>query len=121
MLFEGVARAGKGVIAGILADLLGQMAAEDYVDKLPVLYSEFDESARFYQGRVALTQYFSTADDLVRKTPEFWVRYVLPKIDKEFWGLYRFLNQPYPKGPNPYLQGVEANVEKVRRQVAAAA
>src|SRR5437762_7694170 len=72
------------------ADLLGQMAAEDYVDKLPVLYSEFDESARFYQGRVALTPYFSTADDLVRKTPEFWVKYVLPKIDKEFWGLYLF-------------------------------
>ena len=103
------------------ADLLGQMAAEDYVDKLPVLYSEFDESARFYQGRVALTPYFSTADDLVRKTPEFWVKYVLPKIDKEFWGLYRFLNQPYPNGPNPYLHGVEANIEKVRRQVAAAA
>src|SRR5437899_4598149 len=29
------------------ADLLGQMAAPDYVDKLPILYLEFAESARF--------------------------------------------------------------------------
>ncbi len=102
-------------------DLLGQMAAEDYVDKLPILYSEFHESARFYEGRMAVTPYFSDAEDLVRKTPEFWIKYVLPKIEKEFWGLYRFLNQPYPNGPNPYLLGVEANIEKVRRLAAAAA
>lgn len=103
------------------ADLLGQMAADDYVDKLPILYAEFDESARFYEGKVALTQDFPAAIDLVRKTPDFWTHYVLPKITNEFWGLYKFLNRPYPAGPNVYLDRVEANIEKVRRQVAAAA
>ena len=103
------------------ADLLGQMAADDYVDKLPVLFAEFDESARFYEGKMALTQSFSSADDLVRQTPEFWDKYVVQKINNEFWGLYRFLNQPYPNGPNEYLQRVEANIEKVRRQLVAAA
>jgi len=102
------------------ADLLGQMAADDYVEKLPVLYSEFEESARFYEGKMAATQSFSGANDLVRKTPDFWTKYVLPKIKNEFWGLYRFLNRPYPNGPNYYLQRVEANIEKVRRQLAAA-
>jgi len=102
-------------------DLLGQMAADDYVEKLPVLYSEFDESARYYEGRMALTQYFPGAEDLVRKTPEFWTKYVLPKIINEFWGVHRFLNRPYPDGPNEYLQRVEANIDKVRRQVANAA
>ena len=29
------------------SDLLGQMAAADYVDKLPILYSEFAEAARY--------------------------------------------------------------------------
>src|SRR6184192_2771856 len=62
------------------ADLLGQMAADDYVEKLPVLFSEFDESARFYEGKMASTQNFSGANDLVRKTPDFWTKYVLPKI-----------------------------------------
>ena len=32
------------------ADLLGQMAAEDYVDKLPILYAEFAEAAALLQG-----------------------------------------------------------------------
>ena len=100
------------------ADLLGQMAADDYVEKLPVLYSEFEESARFYEGKMAATQSFSGANDLVRKTPDFWTKYVLPKIKNEFWGLYRFLNRPYPNGPNYYIQRVEANIEKVRRQLA---
>ena len=103
------------------ADLLGQMAAEDYVEKLPILHAEFDESARFYEGKMTLTQYFPAADDLMRKTPEFWTNYVLPKIVKEFWGLHKFLNQPYPNGPNPYLDRIEANIEKVRRQTATAA
>ena len=99
------------------ADLLGQMAAEDYVEKLPTLFSEFDESARFYKGKMALTESFSSAADLVRKTPDFWKNYVLPKITNEFWGLHRFLNQPYPSGLNDYLQRVEANIAKVQKQL----
>jgi len=102
------------------ADLLGQMAANDYVDKLPVLFTEFDESMHFYEGKMALTQSFSSADDLMRKTPDFWTKYVVSKINNEFWGLYRFLSQPYPNGTNDYLQRVEANIEKVRRQLSAA-
>jgi hypothetical protein len=101
------------------ADLLGQMAAADYVEKLPILFSEFDESAHFYQGKMALTESFSSADDLIRKTPHFWKNYVLPKITNEFWRLYRFLNQPYPNGPNQYLQRIESNIVKVEQQLAA--
>src|SRR5438034_5772973 len=101
------------------ADLLGQMAADDYVEKLPILFAEFDESARFYEGKMALTQSFCSATDLIRKTPDFWRKYVLPKINDEFWGLYRFLNQPYPNGPNDYVRRVEANLAKVHQQLAA--
>jgi hypothetical protein len=101
------------------ADLLGQMAAADYVEKLPVLFSEFEESARFYEGKMIGLSTFSSADDLIRKTPEFWSKYVVPKIDNEFWGLYRFLNRPYPNGANWYLQRVEANVQKLRQRLSA--
>jgi hypothetical protein len=102
------------------SDLLGQMAASDYVDKLPILYTEFDESARFYEGKMTGLNTFASADDLVRKTPDFWVKYVLPKINNEFWGLYRFLNKPYPNGPNWYVQSVEANVQRLRAQLSPA-
>jgi hypothetical protein len=100
-------------------DLLGQMSADDYVEKLPILYAEFEESARFYEGKMVGTLEFTSVEDLIRKTPDFWTGYVVPKMQGDFWGLFKFLNQPYPNGPNPYLLKVQANIDRVRRQLAA--
>lgn len=96
------------------ADLLGQMAAPDYVDKLPVLYEEFVEAARFNGGNAPMVGGFASAEDLMKKTPVFWERYVRPKIEREFLGLYRFLANPVPSGPNNYLRCIEANIERLR-------
>jgi hypothetical protein len=101
------------------ADLLGQMAADDYVDKLPVLYSEFAEAAKYEKDKTSTVGMFSSADDLRRKTPVFWEKYVQLKLDRDFAGLYRFCNQPYPSGPNYYRQRIEANIERLRRELAA--
>jgi len=101
------------------ADLLGQMAASDYVEKLPILYLEFDESARFNKGTGTLLGKFRSAEELMRHTPVFWETYVKPKIDGDFQKLYRFLQDPYPNGPNWYLCWVEANIARLRRQSAA--
>jgi hypothetical protein len=97
-------------------DLLGQMSAPDYVDKLPVLYAEFEESARYYEGKMLGIVAFTSAADLMRRTPDFWSGYVMPKIEEDFWGVYKFLNRPYPHGPNEYIQKVEANMERLRGQ-----
>jgi predicted metal-dependent HD superfamily phosphohydrolase len=102
------------------ADLLGQMAAADYVDKLPVLYAEFAEAARYSRDANHPVTMFSSAADLRRKTPEFWETYVRPKLEKDFGGLHRFLNDPYPSGPNEYVERVEANIERLRSELAAA-
>ncbi len=96
------------------ADLLGQMAALDYVDKLPVLYEEFVEASRFTPGAASSLSGFSSAQDLMHKTPAFWERYVRPKLDRDFLGLYRFLAKPIPSGTNDYLNGVEANMARLR-------
>jgi hypothetical protein len=100
------------------ADLLGQMAAVDYVDKLPILYSEFAEAANYNAGKMKAGGFFSSADDLMQKTPLFWEKYVQSKISREFLGLYRFLSQPYPDGPNFYVDQIEANVARIRRELA---
>jgi hypothetical protein len=99
------------------ADLVGQMAAEDYVDKLPVLYSEFSE-AEAHSGPGFITG-FTSAEDLMQKTPMFWKKIVLGKLDHEFGGLYQFLNSPYPHGPNAYLNRIEANVERLKKRAPA--
>jgi hypothetical protein len=101
------------------ADLLGQMAAQDYVDKLPVLYAEFAEAAKHDQEQTSFVRMFSSLDDLRRKTPDFWEKYVLPKLNREFIGLYRFLNDPFPSGPNFYTRRIEANIERLRSELSA--
>ena len=96
-----------------IADLLGQMAAPDYVEKLPALYLEFAEAARHdgpNAGRMAACR---SAGELARNTPSFWENYVLPKINNDFGRLHVFLNTPYPDGPNPYLQAIRYNLSRI--------
>ncbi|HET7624782.1 MAG TPA: hypothetical protein VFM25_05905 [Verrucomicrobiae bacterium] len=97
------------------ADLMSQMAAPDYVDKLPLLYEELAEAERFTNnpGRVPA---FSSAADLMRKSPAFWENYVRPRLSDDLGGLFRFLNEPFPDGPNEYLIGIEANVKSLRER-----
>jgi hypothetical protein len=95
------------------ADLLGQMAAPDYVDKLPTLYEEFLEAGRFSGNSGAVG--FASVEDLVRKTPGFWEKYVVPKISTDFRGLFQFLACSEPGGCNEYLAHIEANIERIRR------
>ncbi len=111
-------------IAGLAlgtADLLGQMAAEDYVDKLPILYAEFAEAARYAEDRTQFVAMFSSEADLMQKTPAFWEKFVRIKLDTDFGGLHAFLNDPYPSGPNWYFERIEANLNRLRRQLASAA
>jgi hypothetical protein len=100
------------------SDLLGQMAAEDYIDKLPILYSEFAEAAAYSRGKTHMVNMFSSAADLMQQTPVFWEKYVQPKLNRDFGGMYRFLNHPFPSGPNHYLEQVEANMERLHLQLA---
>ena len=100
------------------ADLLGQMAADDYVEKLPVLYDEFAEAARFSHDNKSFVAMYSGAQDLTQKTAGFWENYVLPKLERDFEGLYHFLNSPYPAGPNFYVKRIETNIQKLQKLVA---
>lgn len=100
------------------ADLLGQMAALDYVDKLPILYAEFAEAARYDGGQNGFLGDFKGADDLVQRTPAFWREFVFPKLGQELSGLYRYLNDPYPDGPNEYLRRIENNMGCIQQKFA---
>jgi hypothetical protein len=43
----------------------------------------------------------------------------VPKLQRDFRGLYRFLSNPYPDGPNAYVDRIQANIEKLRRRTVA--
>lgn len=98
------------------ADLLGQMAAPDYIDKLGILFQEFDEANQF-TGRTSGPGVFGTVEELRRKTPDFWERYVLPKVNNDFQAMFRFLSRPYPNGVNPYLDRIHNNIQRLRDEL----
>ena len=101
------------------ADLLGQMAAPDYVERLPVLFLEFEEAAKFSPGEAPQTMRFGSAAELMQDTPNFWANYVWPKIDRDFGAIHRFLCDPFPGGPNFYLDAVAANLVRLKERTAA--
>ena len=101
------------------ADLLGQMAAGDYVEKLPILYSEFAEAAEFTKDQPHFIGSFSSASDLMRKTPGFWQKFVLVKLEKDLGSLHRFLSEPYPNGRNEYLSCIEGNMSVLKQRLEA--
>jgi hypothetical protein len=103
------------------SDLLGQMAAEDYIDKLGILFSEFEESAQFNSGKFSGAGAFSSVEDLRNKTPMFWERYVLPKIKGDFLGLYRYLGRPVAQDDNDYLARIRSNLDRLQRELESAA
>jgi len=98
------------------ADILGQMSAPDYVDKLPFLHQEFLEAARHDGRKAARLAAYTSPEELIRNTPSFWESYVLPKINGDFGCLYRFLTVPFPDGPNQYLQRVQQNIDRIQHQ-----
>ena len=101
------------------ADYLGQMAAPDYVDELPILFGEFEESDDF-EGVPAEKRIFKSASELIKKTPGFWEKFVRPKLETDFGAAYRFLADPYPDGPNAYIEAIERNIACVRQLAASA-
>jgi hypothetical protein len=102
------------------ADLLGQMAADDYVEKLPELYEEFAEAAHFSPESARFAASFTSVSDLLAKTPSFWEKFVLVKLERDFLGLYRFLHIPYPDGPNDYLRRIQGNIDRLKQRLVSA-
>ena len=99
------------------ADYLGQMAAVDYPDELEILFQEFQESDNFIH-LPASRRVFKSAQELIERTPAFWQKFVLRKLECDFQAVYRFLARPYPHGPNPYLEAVEQNMLIIRNRAA---
>lgn len=98
----------------VTADYLAQISAGDYLEKLPRLYMEFEESFAF--NRVPPEQRpYCGLRELLEKTPGFWTDYVLPLLDEQVGAVYRYLS---PAGePNLYLLAAEANMAELKRRL----
>jgi hypothetical protein len=101
----------------VTADYLGQMADPDYPSKLPDLFAEFEESNDF-NAVPPEKRIFKSVQDLMAKTGGFWAKFVLPKLDGDYEGVYKFLSRA--DGVNPYLEAVERNLVRIANAAAVA-
>lgn len=98
------------------ADYLGQMAAPEYVDRLPCLFAEFEEADNY--SRVPKSKrMFASASQLIAGTAGFWQNFVRPRLETEFSGVYRYLALPAPARRNPYIDAVELNIARVANRL----
>jgi hypothetical protein len=99
------------------ADLLGQMSAGDYPEKLPTLYREFEESYHF-EGIDKLRKkgmtVFKSADDLIKQTPSFYERVVKDRF-KKMGSLYTYLTYHFDDERNHFIEAIEKNIEKIKK------
>jgi hypothetical protein len=98
------------------SDLLGQMSASDYPEKLPALYHEFEEAYNF-EGREKLREQgmaiFTSADDLIRKTPYFYEVIVAERF-KIMGSMYQYLTYHFKDSRNYFIESIENNIQKIK-------
>ena len=99
------------------ADLLGQMSAGDYPEKLQALYREFEESYHFDgidELRKKGMTVFESLDDLIKKTPSFYENAVKERF-KNMGSLYTYLTYHFDDKRNHYIEAIEENIKKIKR------
>src|SRR6202047_4493551 len=92
-------------------DMLGQMAAEDYPERLAGLYLEFREATVFSRLQKASFAIHKNLLDLLGGTEKFFNGYVTRMLDEEWQGVYRILDDRH--GHNPYIDRILINISRV--------
>jgi len=102
-------------------DILGQMAAPDYPERLSRLYEEFTEAAAYSKDNGSWIVNYRNAKDLMRKTRNFYEVYVKQLLETQWGGVHEALLYHFSDGRNHYLQSIEANLDHIERKVQTAA
>jgi hypothetical protein len=100
-----------GALTGT-GDMLGQMAAEDYPERLAGLYLEFREGTQFSRFNKTSFPVYKNLLDLLQGTERFFSGYVMHMLNVEWRGVYRVLDDL--RGENPYIERIRTNVSRVR-------
>jgi hypothetical protein len=109
----------RDVLVGHLlgtADMIAQIADRCYLEKCrDRLYAEFvlGGVALPFSGGYRQVKYASGLD-LLRQTPDFIEETRRNRLDRDFGGAYRYLEILFG-GDNPYIEGIDRNVEFLRQ------
>lgn len=98
------------------ADLLGQMAAPNYLEELDGLYEEFHECVVTEGPAAGALAGYKSPDDMRAKTPQFFHGHVMRMLVNQWDGVYRFMERPLGSSKNPYIQAIEGHIRELARQ-----
>jgi hypothetical protein len=101
-----------GALVGT-GDMLGQMAAEDYPERLAGLYLEFREGTQFSRFKEHSFAIYKNLLDLLKGTEKFFNGYVMHMLDDEWRSVYRVLDDW--RGNNLYIDRIRANITRVNQ------
>jgi hypothetical protein len=101
------------LISAIVAsgDMLGQMAADDYPERLAGLYLEFREASEFSRFKQTRFAVYSSLLDLLCSSEKFFYTYALPMLEKDWKGVYHIMDDE--RGDNRYLSRIKKNLNRV--------
>jgi len=100
------------------ADLLGQMSADDYIDKLPILYNEFveaDHFRRFGKPEEQASTIPENVEALIKSTPKFYEDVALARF-KLMGSMHEYLQYHFNSTDNPYILGIERNIALIKER-----
>lgn len=98
------------------ADLIGQLAAPDYPERLPKLFTEFDEVART-SGNPMFG--YRSVEHLRKETRRFFEQTIRPILENELGGVHQALAHHFPDGIHHYWRAIEANLQRIESAAAA--
>jgi hypothetical protein len=101
-----------GAVVGT-GDILGQMAAPDYPEKLESLYHEFAEAATYPDAQGSGIDSYKSASDLMRRTRGFYEGYVQVMLETQWGGVYQALEHHFEGGGIDYFQSIDANLDRI--------
>ncbi|MEE2840267.1 MAG: hypothetical protein VYC91_07015 [Acidobacteriota bacterium] len=107
-----------GCVVGT-GDVLGQMAAPDYPEKLDRLYREFAEAATYPEASGTGIDTYTSVIDLMTRTRGFYKHYVQLMLETQWGGVYQALEYPFEGGENDYFQSIDANLDRIDQMLEA--
>ncbi|MEE8350274.1 MAG: hypothetical protein V3R94_11925 [Acidobacteriota bacterium] len=105
-----------GAVVGT-GDMLGQMAAPDYPEKLEGLYREFAEAATYPGAPDSGIDIYTSASDLMRKTRGFYEGHVQFMLETQWSGVYKALEHHFEEEKNNYFRSIDANLDRIDQMV----
>jgi hypothetical protein len=94
-------------------DILGQMAAPDYPERLQDLYSEFVEAAACEKLEGFGIGSYRSAKELLSQTRSFYNNFVQKMLEVQWGGVHRALQHHFGSGRNAYLEAIERNLDRI--------